>query len=216
MEPATAIALAAGLGLLGFIEPCSVGSHLLFIKYTEQATAASKAFQTVVFTLTRALFMAALGLSAAFIGSGFTGLQHGLWGALGLLYVVVGLLYAGGGAPWLVRHLGRFLPALGAGGGSAGLGVLFGLNIPVCAAPLLALLLGDAAARAAAGGTVLVGGSALFVFGLALSSPLLLAVYTGFGRRILDAITRVSARMPRWTGFVLVLLGVWSLYQAAA
>lgn len=216
MELFTALALAAGLGLLGFLEPCSVGSHLLFLKYINAGSPALKAFQTAVFTLTRAAFMAALGLLAAVIGTAFTGLQHGLWGVLGTLYVLLGLFYLAGGGPWLMGRLSRSLPGAQGTGGSVGLGILFGLNIPVCAAPLLGVLLGDTAARAAAGGGLLFGATTLFVFGLALSSPLLLAAYTRAGRRAMDAIARVSARMPRWTGAVLVFLGVWSLYLALA
>ena len=55
------------------------------------------------------------------------------------------------------------------------------------------------------------GGVSLLIFGLALSSPLVLAVFTQRGRRLLNAIARFAARMPRITGAVLVLLGVWSI-----
>lgn len=215
MDVVASLALAFGLGLLGFVEPCSVGSHLLFLKYLEQSPSSRRAVQTMLFTLTRAAFMAALGMLAAVIGGRFIGLQHALWAVLGGLFVALGLFYLGGGAPWLMQRLSRLLPAVQGPPGSVGLGVLFGLNIPVCAAPLLAVLLGDTAARAAAGRGIVYGGLTLFVFGLALSSPLVLAVVTRRGRRALDAIARVSARMPRWTGALLVVLGVWSLYLAA-
>ena len=29
------IAIPAGLGLIGFVEPCSIGSSLVFVKYLE-------------------------------------------------------------------------------------------------------------------------------------------------------------------------------------
>ncbi|WP_306168947.1 cytochrome c biogenesis protein CcdA [Halomonas sp. MMSF_3323] len=214
MEFATALPLAAGLGLLGFVEPCSVGSHLLFIRHLERLPLRMQAIQTLLFTLTRAALMAGLGVLAALIGSAFTGLQHGLWAVLGSLYVGVGLLYLGGGTPWLLAHLNRLLPRLSGTPGSLGLGVLFGLNVPACAAPLLAVLLGDTAARAAAGGGIIFGATTLLVFGLALSSPLVLAVYTARGRRWLEALARLAGRMPRWTGAVLVGLGAWTLWLA--
>lgn len=216
MEFVTALPLAAGLGLLGFIEPCSVGSHLLFIRHLERLPRRMQAIQTLLFTLTRAALMAGLGVLAALIGSAFTGLQHSLWAVLGSLYVGVGLLYLGGGAPWLLSQVNRCLPRLSGTPGSLGLGVLFGLNVPACAAPLLAVVLGDTAARAAAGGGIIFGGTTLLVFGLALSSPLLLAVYTTRGRRWLEAIARLAVRMPRWTGAVLVGLGGWTLWLAAS
>ena len=62
-----------------------------------------------------------------------------------------------------------------------------------------------------AGGGVAYGGVSLLIFGLALSSPLVLAVFTQPGRRLLNVIARFAARMPRITGAVLVLLGVWSI-----
>lgn len=214
LEFATALPLAAGLGLLGFVEPCSVGSHLLFIRYLERLPPRIKVTQTLLFTLTRAALMAGLGVLAVLIGSAFTGLQHGLWAVLGGLYVIMGLLYLGGGAPWFLARVNRLLPRLSGTPGSLGLGAVFGLNVPACAAPLLAVLLGDAAARAAAGGGVIFGAATLLVFGLALSGPLMLAVFTARGRRGLEALARLAGRMPRWTGALLVALGGWTLWLA--
>lgn len=215
LEIANALALAVGLGLLAFVEPCSVGSHLLFLKYLDQRPAAERALQTVLFTVTRAGLMAALGILAALVGAQFTGIQQGLWIVLGSLYIALGLVYLLGGASWLIRQVNRVLPHLPDRTGSFALGGLFGLNVPACAAPLLAVLLGDTAARAAAaGGGMAYGGVTLLVFGLALSSPLILAVLTRRGRRVLDGIATLAARMPRWTGAVLVLLGGWSILLA--
>lgn len=211
MDIAQAGILAAGLGLLAFVEPCSIGSHLLFLKFLDRLPAHQRWYQTLVFTGARAGLMAGLGVLAALVGTRFMGIQHGLWIALGSLYVALGLAYLAGGAPWLIRQSDRLLPRVPATSGGAALGVLFGFNIPACAAPLLAVLLGAAAAQAAAGGGMLYGGVSLLVFGLALSSPLVLAVFTRRGRQILNAIARVAARMPRWTGAVLVLLGFWSI-----
>ena len=211
MEIAQAGVLAAGLGLLAFVEPCSVGSHLLFLKFLDRLPERQRLYQTLVFTVARAGLMAGLGVFAAAIGARFLGIQHGLWMVLGSLYVALGLAYLVGGAPWLIRQSDRLLPRVPATSGGAALGVLFGFNIPACAAPLLAVLLGGAAAQAAAGGGMAYGGVSLLIFGLALSSPLVLAVFTQRGRRLLNAIARFATRMPRITGAVLVLLGVWSI-----
>ena len=94
---------------------------------------------------------------------------------------------------------------------SAGLGVLFGLNIPACAAPLLAVLLGAAAAGGASGGTLAAGFVSLAVFGLALSLPRMLAVFFSRARAWLERLAHWGARYPRWAGLVLVLLGAWSI-----
>lgn len=64
-------ALPVGLGLLGFIEPCSIGSNLLFIGYVEGKDPAVKIAQAGVFALTRAAFTGALGAAAALVGAAF-------------------------------------------------------------------------------------------------------------------------------------------------
>lgn len=214
MELAQALVLAAGLGLLGFVEPCSVGSHLIFLKFLDQLPERQRALQTLVFTSVRAAFMAALGVLAALVGARFLGIQHGLWVGLGSVYVLLGLLYLGGGASWMMGQANRLLPRVSATSGGVTLGAVFGLNIPACAAPLLAVLLGGTAAQAAAGGSVVYGAATLLAFGLALSSPLVLAVFTQRGRRLLNRIARMASRMPRVTGAVLVLLGLWSISLA--
>lgn len=93
---------------------------------------------------------------------------------------------------------------------------MFGFNVPACAAPLLAVLLGDAAARGATDGAVIFGASTLMVFGLAFSVPLLFIVFSARGRRSLERITRFAGRMPRWTGVIMVVLGVWTFWLAVA
>jgi cytochrome c-type biogenesis protein len=214
MDLLQSLILATGLGLLGFVEPCSVGSHLILLKYLDQLPARQRWLQTLIYTLVRAVFTGLLGVLAAFIGEGFLGVQHGLWGVLGSLYVVLGGVYLAGGAPWMIRQINRLLPHVPHTAGGASLGAVFGLNIPACAAPLLAVLLGDAAAQAAAGSGAAYGALSLFVFGLALSSPLILAVFTRPGRRLLTAIAGLAGRMPRWTGAVLIALGIWSITLA--
>ena len=63
-EVATFILLPIGLGLFGFIEPCAIGSTLLFIKTTEGAPAAAKMAQVLAFTLSLAVFIGLLGALA--------------------------------------------------------------------------------------------------------------------------------------------------------
>ncbi len=79
------------LGLLGFVEPCSIGSSLLFIKMVEGRPVATKIMQAVVFTLTRAVFIGLLGVVAALVGTAFIGFQRAGWVVLGALYVALGL-----------------------------------------------------------------------------------------------------------------------------
>ena len=209
------LVLPIGLGLLGFIEPCSVGASLLFLQYVEGKDTAVKVSQAVVFMLTRAVFIGALGAVAAFVGAAFIGFQKAGWMLLGTLYVVLGLVYLSGNAGRLMRTLGPGLGRLSGVRGTAALAVLFGLNIPACAAPLLFAVLGTAGAGGTTGpARVAKGFVSLGLFGLALSLPLALAMLWAPARRALDRASVLSRRVPVAIGGVLVVLGAWSIYLA--
>jgi len=206
------ILLPVGLGLFGFIEPCSIGSTLVFIKVMEGKSTAVKLWQVGVFTATRALFIGVLGAVAVLVGSAFIGFQKAMWTGLGGLYVALGLLFVAGRAGYIMTSLGPSLARIGDVRGSAALGLLFGLNIPACSAPLLFALLGAAAAGGVSGATLANGFSSLALFGFALSLPLAVAVLIPAARRALDWIAGLSGRIPRWTGIVLIALGLWSVW----
>lgn len=188
-----------------------MGSNLLLVKHLEQRSQRSALLQIGVYTIVRALFMGALGAAAALIGGYFFDLQHAMWIGLGTVYLVFGLLYLCGQQGWLIARLGSLLSHASGIRGSAALGLVFGLNVPACAVPLIVVLLGLNASQAAAGNGSLQGFISLLLFGLALSAPLVLAVLWSPSRRGLDWLAGLSVRLPRWTGTVLVALGLWSI-----
>ena len=204
------VAIPAGLGLIGFIEPCSIGSSLVFIKHLEGKSGTAKLLETTLFALTRAVFIGFLGVLAVLVGSVFLDLQRSAWLLLGAAYVVLGLLLATGRARALMVSLGPNLRRLSGRSGSAGLGLLFGLNIPACAAPLLFALLAGTAASS--GATALSGFTALAVFGFALSLPLVAVVLVPAARGLLDRFAALSGRFPVVAGLIIVALGVWSIW----
>lgn len=208
MDLWTLLVLPVGLGLLGFIEPCTVGSSLLFVKYLEGKEAAAKLLETTVFAATRALFIGSLGALAAFIGSAFLDLQRWFWVLLGSAYIVVGAVYLARKHWALMRVLGPKLNRVRTTRGAATLGVIFGLNIPACAAPLLAAVFAASLGTA----SVAQGFWMMAVFGLALSLPLVAAVFWGRARGWLNRIAGQAQRVPFWTGVVFVILGTWSVY----
>ena len=206
------LVLPVGLGLFGFIEPCSIGSSQSFIKYLEGKPGARKLSETMLFDLTRALFIGGLGAVAVLAGAAFTGFQRGAWIVLGAGYAAIGILYLAGRAGFLMRTIGPRLAGLNGARGSVGLGLIFGLNIPACAAPLLLVLLGLAGAGGASGNAVLGGFVSLGVFGLALSLPLVAAAAVAPARRLIDRLAALSDRMPFWAGILLIALGLWSIW----
>jgi len=207
------VLLPLGFGLLGFVEPCSIGSTLIVIKSLEGKSGASKLAQVSLFAATRATFVGLLGMIAVVLGAAFLGLQRDAWIALGAIYVLIGtLVIARPGA--VMVTLGPSLARLSDLRGSASLGLLFGLNIPACAMPLILALLGAAAAEGATGGTLASGFVSLAIFGFGLSLPLVLAVLFEPARRALDWLAGLSRRLPFWTGLLLIVLGVWSISLA--
>lgn len=206
------VALPIAFGLFGFIEPCSIGSTLIFIKVMEGKSAAEKLAQAATFTLARAVFVGLLGAIAVFVGGAFFGFQKAAWVVLGVLYAALGLAYVSGRIGWIARSFGPSLARFSSARGSAALGVIFGLNIPACAAPLLIALLGASAASGTRGGSAAEGFVSLALFGLALSLPLIVAVLFAPARRALDWLAALSRSLPVWTGILLIALGAWSVW----
>lgn len=204
------VAIPAGLGLFGFIEPCSIGSSLVFVKYLEGKSEIAKLVETALFAITRSAFIGLLGVLAVLVGGLFLDLQRGAWLLLGVAYAVLGFLLMTGRARALMITVGPSLKRLSGLRGSAGLGLLFGLNIPACAAPLLLALLAGAAATS--GAAYLSGFVALAVFGFALSLPLVVIVLIPSARGLLDRFAALSGRFPVVAGLLLVALGAWSVW----
>lgn len=210
-EAASTFLLPIGLGLFGFVEPCSIGTTLLFIKLMEGKPAATKVGQVAAFTLSRALFTGLLGAAAALIGTAFLDFQKLGWIAMGLVYAAIGVLYLIGRAGWMMRRIGPSLQNMGELQSSIAFGIIFGLSIPACAGPLLLALLASSAAGTS-GGSIALGFASLALFGLALSLPLVVAVLFPAPRRAMDWLAAVSARMPMWTGLLMIGLGLWSIW----
>ncbi len=204
------VLIPVGLGLFGFVEPCSVGSSLLFLKFIEGRDRASKISQATIFMITRALFIGTMGAGAALFGALFIDLQKGGWLLLGAVYILLGILFLLGKGGVLSRSIGVGMARISGKRGSAAFGVLFGLNIPACAAPLIFALLGATAVGTGANATK--GFVTLALFGLALSLPLVAALVFAPARRVLDRLAGLSVRMPFWTGVLFVALGLWSMY----
>ncbi len=106
------VLLPFGLGLLGFVEPCTIGSSLIFVKHMEGRNAQGKLAEVSLFAATRALLIGALGVLAVALGATFLDLQKGAWIALGAVYVGLGVLYVTGRAGVLMVALGPSLSRL--------------------------------------------------------------------------------------------------------
>jgi len=204
----TQVIIPVALGLLGFVEPCTIGGHLLFLDTQKTRAARQKLAAVGVFIVVRSLVAALVGASAALLGARLIGAQTGLWLVFGSVYLVIGAAFLLGRAGVLKRGFDLSPNAWKHARSPGVLGIAFGLNIPACAAPILFGLLG----MAATSGTALAGALMMFLFGLALSAPLLLFAVIP---RLAALLERLGAAMRRngWVlGLIFVALGLWSVW----
>ncbi len=206
------LALAFGLGLLGFVEPCSLGAHGIFLSYLREKDRNARLRETAGFALSRSMILGLFGLGIAFLGSFVFSVQKGFWLFLGLLYLALGVaIVLNARFRWGLFgriSLRRLLPKHGHR--SLGLGFLVGLNLPACAYPLLLALLGGSAVSGA-----LWGFAVLFVFGLALSLPLIPLALSERTAKLFDRLTHLSGVTPYVIGIVLLTISVYVLYTAS-
>lgn len=205
------LALAFGLGFLGFIEPCSLGAHGVFLGQLRDKNRDTRLRETLKFALTRSVVLGVFGLGVAFLGGSIFSVQKGFWFFLGFLYLALGVaIILNARFRWGLFgriSLGRLVQKRA--DRSLSLGVVFGLNLPACAVPLILALLGRSAASGVAWGF-----ASLFVFGLALSLPLLPLALSERAAKLLQRLTRLSGTTPYIIGTVLILVAVYVLYTA--
>ncbi len=202
------ILLPIGLGLLGFIEPCTIGGHLLFLDSQKSRSQPEKISAVLIFVAMRSLVAGLFGGLIAFAGQWLIGVQTGIWLVFGSIYLAVGLAFFAGKAGLVKQRIELAPDAWKRVQNPVVLGLAFGLNIPACAAPILFGLLGLAAAT----GTVFVGFFMMFLFGLFLSLPL---VFFAFIPRLAGTLDRLAVKLTGmgWVlGGVFVLLGLWSIW----
>lgn len=194
-------------GLLGFVEPCSIGANILFVSYL-QRRGGSKVLEAVKFTVTRALFLGLVGLGAGVVGQSLRVGTYSYSMLLGAFYTGLGLFalwwaYRGTGLSSL--DLGRFFPK----GGSVPLGIVFGLSAPACSLPLFVALVGLGALNGA-----WIGFLTLALFGVGLSAPLIWIARSARADEILRRLGQIPLRVPYLPGVVLIFVGVVSMLVA--
>lgn len=91
MSELSLLALAFGLGLLGFIEPCSIGANGIFLAYLREKDRTTRLIETSKFALSRSVILGLFGIGAALVGSFIFSAQKGFWLILGLLYLTLGI-----------------------------------------------------------------------------------------------------------------------------
>ncbi len=197
-------------GLIGFVEPCSLGANILFLSQIAGREAAVRRAEAIAFALTRALFLGIIGFIAGLLGALLVGVSSAYAAILGVLYISLGLgVLALGRSPISLPDL---TPLLDRFRGAVPLGVLFGLSAPTCAAPLLIVLAGQGTLAGGLGGFVSMG-----LFGLTLSSPLVFIASSERAGALLHSLRKRLQQAPVIAALALIVIGlvtVWSALRA--
>lgn len=215
--------LAAGAGLLSFVSPCVLPLLPAYLGYMtgltaeelqsrqDAATRAHVVGRALAFVLGLSLVFSALGASASAVGQALLQYQSLLLRLGGILVVLLGLHTLGLiRMPWLYRErrlaLGAAQPgARGSYVGALLLGAAFAAGWTPCIGPFLAGLL----ALASQEQTVSQGMLLLFVYGLGLGVPFVLAgLALGTSLRLLKGITARMQAVEVVSGLLLVGMGL--------
>lgn len=200
--------LALGLGLLGFVEPCTIGAHMLFLGAQRARPMRERLAAAVVFVLARIIVMGGFGGLIVMLGQRLIGAQTGLWLVFGLIYLVIGGLMLGGFGERLRRRIRLSPEAWRTASDPLLQGAAFGLNIPACAAPILFALIGVATSA----GSALTGFTLMAAFALTLSLPLLPLSAWPVLARPLDRLADWLRPRRAVLGAIFIALGLWSVW----
>jgi cytochrome c-type biogenesis protein len=201
-------------GLIGFVEPCSMGINMMFLSSINRTSSARRIKEITVFMLVRALVLALLGLSVAFVGNRLFSFNQGFLIILALIYISIGLLMIFSKS--LLEklrnvHIAHWLGLDLKEGSLSRLGLIAGLTIPACAIPLIAVLLGQSLLL----GDIITGFIALFVFGLALTVPLAVFSFFKSGTIWLGWISERAKKLRVAGGAILILIGVATFFSGS-
>jgi len=130
-------------GLIGFVEPCSLGINSIFLNHIQKFDKMKRVRETLIFALLRGVVLALVGITAAFIGREFITIQGSLFTILGVIYFALGLFI-------IVK---KYLPVFNfkidfsnyfKDKHTVSLGIVFGFVIPACSIPFIIALISQA------------------------------------------------------------------------
>ncbi len=204
----TLVLLPLGLGLFGFLEPCTIGGHLVFLDTQAGRSRRQKVSAVLVFIAARAMLTGLFGAALGALGAVLIDAQTWLWIGFGVVYLLIGLAFLARSTGRMRRRIRLAPETWRHARNPVVLGLAFGLSIPACAAPILFGLIGLAATT----GSILAGFGMMALFGLGLSLPLLGIALVP---RLANALTRLGQKMKGkgWIlGLIFVALGLWSIW----
>lgn len=204
------------LGIFGGLNPCALGVFPVVVGYIAgKNVKAAKSFLIAILiglglTGVYMVFGLVVGFGVSFSISFVTKFQRYLFAIGGVVILVMGLyMMKLIKIPFLERGCPTPKPTKGLIG-AVGVGVMLGLFYFVCVFPLLTPLLTYLISHP----SLASGTSLLSIFGLGMSSPLIvLGLMTGGMRTVvLKKLTKKRDLISKISGGILVLVGVWFLW----
>ncbi len=196
-------------GLIGFVEPCSLGINMIFLNRINGFERAKRISETLVFTIVRGTFLALVGLSATFIGSKIISIQSTFFWVLGAIYIFLGALAIMNMYIPIFKYQINLSKYLKNTEGIA-LGFIFGLIIPACAISFVLALIGKSILL----GNLVEGFISLFLFGIALSLPLVIISFFDKSNKIIAKIAEKARQIPWLAGMVLIAVGLLTMLSS--
>lgn len=202
------ILLPVAMGILGFVEPCTIGGHLLFIDTQKSRNLREKRHAATRFIIARTLVTGTCGALFTWLGQELVGLQTMLAVFFGVMYLAIGGYFLLGLAGLFNRQYTLTDKTRERAHNPTLLGAAFGLNIPATAAPVLFVLLGLPLTMQ----SVLTGLITMALFALALSTPLIVfTLFPPLSNRM-DALASGFKRARWLIGAIFAALGLWSIW----
>lgn len=201
------IVLPLFLGLVGSITPCALGINAVFLGYVMGQDRWHRLWQGLLVTLARAFSLMVLGLLFGFLGEQVKTFIFGYQRFVAAALIALGALLI------LSYYRPMSLPGVQLGskrfkqntGGALALGALFGLDIPACTSPMVLALL----AQTVFVGELAFGAITLFLFGIAMSLPVLgVALFEGANQRFLGFARRWKGASYHGAGLLLIVVGI--------
>jgi cytochrome c-type biogenesis protein len=201
-------------GLIGFVEPCSMGINMMFLSSIDRTSSARRFREIAVLMLVRAFVLALLGLSVSLVGNSLFSFERFLFIFLASIYIAVGfLMILSNSLLGKLRnvHIAHWLGLDLKEGSLKRFGLIAGLTIPACAIPLITILLGQSLLT----GDIITGFIALFVFGLALTVPLAAFSFFKGGMVWLSWIAERAKKLRVVGGVILILIGIATFFSGS-
>lgn len=223
MTQITLLFTAIITGVAGAFTPCALGINAIFLGYVTGKTRSRRLQEWVFFALARAGLLTLLGLAFGALGQVAQTMANSYQLLVNLGLIVLGSVFIAGAfgrpllpslllsnrAPFSPPEWAQGAPRSKGGRGILTLGLLFGLDVSACIAPLVLALL----AQTVLIGDWLWGAVALFVFGISLSLPLLaVTVVEKADRWLIDVSRRYQTGFYVTAGGLLIVLGAAELW----